>query len=291
MKNLQALSFPALIPKEGFRWICHGDDDRWRAADPPADWSAADYLAALHGEDVAKPELSDRFYLAASLDEIVTTGAHDKTTFGHLVTEPDLYLQFASAKGTPPELKVLANKFGLLDGTLNLKQLHDILRVERSKSVDLEEAFRFDPRSDVLAFCAQRADEWLGIFCLVRSMINDWTQSRKARDFVCMSSYLEQEYNSSLSGSLTYQLELNEQTGEAQSRIICSSLRNYIDVQWGMSVAANVLHRQCVECPNWFSVHPDTSRPEKVFCSDACRMRAYRKRKGGKRRGKSKSKQ
>jgi hypothetical protein len=67
--------------------------------------------------------------------------------------------------------------------------------------------------------------------------------------------------------------------GGRQSRIICSTLRHYIDVQWGMSIAANLLHRQCAECPNWFSVHPGTSRPEKIYCSDACRMRAYRKRK------------
>ena len=111
-------------------------------------------------------------------------------------------------------------------------------------------------------------------------MINEWTKLRETYNSATMSSYLKDGYNYALSGSLTYQLELNEQTGEAQSHIICSSLRNYIDVQWGMSVAANVLHRQCAECPNWFSVHPSSSRPEKLYCSDACRMRAYRKRKG-----------
>ncbi len=278
--NLEGLSVPVLIPAEGFRWICRDNNDHWRAAEPPADWSEADYSAvSLLEDEPPEPELSTRFYLAASVDEILRAHSEQKTNLGHLVTEPDLYLQFASEKGEPQRLKELVNKFGLLDGSLEGKS--QSLTVKRSKSVDLEEAFSFHHTpGDLLHFRADRADEWLKIFALVRSMIDEWTKLREARDFVSMRSVLKDGYNYALSGSLTYQLNLNDQTGEAQSRIICSSLRNYIDVQWGMSIAANVLHRHCAECPNWFSVHPSTSRPEKLYCSNACRMRAYRKRKG-----------
>jgi hypothetical protein len=282
--NLQALSFPALIPREGFRWVCRDHDGYWRAAEPPADWTTADYLAADFSGDgpAPKPELSNRYYLAASVDEVLEAHSEQKTNVGHLVTEPDLYLQFASEKGAPERLKELANKFGLLDGSLEQHE-KKILAVERSKSVGLEEAFRFHKSvHGLLHFRAEPAEEWLTIFGWVRLLMSNWQELREANDFADLGSYLDDGYNYLLSGSLTYQLELNEQTGEAQSRIICSTLRNYIDVQWGMSVAANVLHRQCAECPNWFAVHPGSSRPEKVFCSDACRMRAYRKRKNEK---------
>lgn len=85
-----------------------------------------------------------------------------------------------------------------------------------------------------------------------------------------------------MSGSLTYQVKMDPESGEVHSEMIASSLAQLLDVQWGMSVAVNVMHRQCAECPAWFAVHPGSGRPEKQFCSDACRMRAYRKRKAGK---------
>lgn len=37
--------------------------------------------------------------------------------------------------------------------------------------------------------------------------------------------------------------------------------------------------RRCEECPTWFEITPGKGRPEKRYCSSACSMRAYRKRK------------
>jgi hypothetical protein len=135
-------------------------------------------------------------------------------------------------------------------------------------SVGLEENFWFGRSKEVgdkLSFCAQSAYEWLNIFHLVRLVIADEApvhspvmQSRASRNSIQWTSMY-------LLSDESYQLEFNEQT------------------MGRMSIASNVLHRQCKECPNWFSVHPGTFRPEKLFCSDACRMRAYRKRKERKR--------
>jgi hypothetical protein len=36
--------------------------------------------------------------------------------------------------------------------------------------------------------------------------------------------------------------------------------------------------RQCAECGLWFELTPRTARVDKIFCSSACRTRAYRKR-------------
>jgi hypothetical protein len=35
----------------------------------------------------------------------------------------------------------------------------------------------------------------------------------------------------------------------------------------------------CQECSAWIDTVPGSNRPDKIYCSDACRMRAYRKRK------------
>ena len=37
--------------------------------------------------------------------------------------------------------------------------------------------------------------------------------------------------------------------------------------------------RKCEACGTWFEVSPRAGRPEKKYCSDACKMRAYRNRK------------
>jgi hypothetical protein len=39
--------------------------------------------------------------------------------------------------------------------------------------------------------------------------------------------------------------------------------------------------RACVQCRKWFTLEAGRGRSDKEYCSNACRMRAYRKRKGG----------
>ncbi len=48
-----------------------------------------------------------------------------------------------------------------------------------------------------------------------------------------------------------------------------------------LAIAVTDAHeiRRCEECPTWFEVTPGKGRPEKHYCSSACSMRAYRKRK------------
>jgi hypothetical protein len=86
-------------------------------------------------------------------------------------------------------------------------------------------------------------------------------------------------YNQWMTDSLKFEVTVDPATGEARSEVHAASLQHLVMIQWGMSIAASVEHRQCMECTAWFAVHPGAGRPEKLYCSDACRMRAYRKRK------------
>ncbi len=52
-------------------------------------------------------------------------------------------------------------------------------------------------------------------------------------------------------------------------------------LQFAVAVTHAPRIRRCEECPTWFEVTPGKGRPEKRFCSNACSMRAYRKRKAG----------
>lgn len=60
-------------------------------------------------------------------------------------------------------------------------------------------------------------------------------------------------------------------------------------LQATLAISGKVDFLQCRECRTWFEVSTKEARPDKRFCSNACRMRAYRKRKkdgeGVKKRG------
>lgn len=50
-------------------------------------------------------------------------------------------------------------------------------------------------------------------------------------------------------------------------------------LQATLAIAGKANFLQCRECRTWFEVSTKVARPDKRFCSNACRMRAYRQRK------------
>jgi hypothetical protein len=49
-------------------------------------------------------------------------------------------------------------------------------------------------------------------------------------------------------------------------------------LQFGHAVESNKSFRKCRECGTWFEVSPKKARSDKVFCSGACKAKAYRTR-------------
>ncbi len=49
-------------------------------------------------------------------------------------------------------------------------------------------------------------------------------------------------------------------------------------LQFAQAVTGSREHRQCQQCDKWFEIHPDVARTNRVFCSNACRSKAYRGR-------------
>lgn len=277
--SVGTIEFGALIPARGFRWIYRDEKDNWHLRAPPDDWPEADYRAArLYEKCTAKPELSNRFLLATTTGEWTRAVENHGTDFGKLISKPDLYLRFASERATPALILELANRYGLL----NSGNTH--FAVERSKASNIETEFDVSkelgvgPHPEILLLTGEKASDWIKAFETARFMVREWSEMSSEGDFKGMESFLENGFNDNMFGSLTYQVHLDSQTGRTQSSIIASSLADALAIQWGISIAANVQHRQCSECPTWFAVHPGSGRPEKQFCSDACRMRAYRQR-------------
>jgi hypothetical protein len=64
---------------------------------------------------------------------------------------------------------------------------------------------------------------------------------------------------------------------------LCIRPVSFQEALWAQLVLAidgNVNLRACVQCRRWFTLEAGRGRSDKEYCSNACRMRAYRKRKG-----------
>jgi hypothetical protein len=195
---------------------------------------------------------------------------------GQVIDEPNLYLKFGSDCPRPSTILEYANRFGLL------RYSQSTLKVRTVDAARIRSAFnwgRGELDSETLPLQAEKATDWLVAFGRASTNLRIWSELQESGDYVEMSDFLEMGFNYAMGSSLTYQVSMDPATGLIESDIIAASLADLIEVQWGTSIAANMLHRQCAECPNWFSIYPGSGRPEKQFCSDACRMRAYRERK------------
>ena len=136
------------------------------------------------------------------------------------------------------------------------------------------------PNKDCILL-VEPAFTWLQKHYQLNWDFNNWAETQASGDVKRIGDYLEY-YNVMGGGSLTYQTKMDQATGQPYGTIIASSLQGMLDVQYGMLLVAGAATKQCEECPAWIAIAPGSGRPEKKYCSDACRMRGYRKRKQAK---------
>jgi hypothetical protein len=94
-----------------------------------------------------------------------------------------------------------------------------------------------------------------------------------------LTRILQDLTNSWLSRACSPALLAEPNDGSFQLKMIPHDLIGFMWVQFAEAVAGGKEFRQCASCARWMEIAPGQGRPEKVYCSDACRMRAYRKRK------------
>ncbi|MEQ9247469.1 MAG: hypothetical protein RLO21_15915 [Nitratireductor sp.] len=83
----------------------------------------------------------------------------------------------------------------------------------------------------------------------------------------------------SISGRLSEQFDWKPDGQGMAFKLYPSNLIGSLWLQFADIVAVQTDYTRCVSCEKWFLVSPGTGRPDKKFCSNACRMRAYRNRK------------
>jgi hypothetical protein len=86
-----------------------------------------------------------------------------------------------------------------------------------------------------------------------------------------------------LSAHLQGRIEFGYSVGRERRLVMSPRPRDLIGAIW-IQFANTTLGptdlRQCSECPRWFMIEAGQGRRDKTFCSRACQMRAYRRRKG-----------
>ena len=88
--------------------------------------------------------------------------------------------------------------------------------------------------------------------------------------------------NEGLRARVHEQLRWNADLERLAIQIVPINLIGAMWLQFATAVEGGHEYGQCEVCKNWFEVTPGSGRPDKRYCSDACRMRAYRKRKAAK---------
>jgi hypothetical protein len=92
-----------------------------------------------------------------------------------------------------------------------------------------------------------------------------------------------QRYDAERKGLGTEANVLLRNDARNNSARLCIKPRDLINAmytQLALAIDGNVNLRSCLECRNWFTLEAGRGRSDKEYCSNACRMRAYRKRKG-----------
>jgi hypothetical protein len=93
---------------------------------------------------------------------------------------------------------------------------------------------------------------------------------------------VEDFINDGLKGRVSAQMGWSHAHRRPMTQLIPDSLLGAMWLQFSMAVSRNIDFGHCLECRSWFEISPGTGRPDKSYCSDACRMRAYRERKKAK---------
>jgi len=102
------------------------------------------------------------------------------------------------------------------------------------------------------------------------------------RGDVIMPAYrfIQEIINKRLNGCASPRMLWDERRGEMSVRLIPNNLLGAVWLQLALAIERNSEFRRCAECETWFEVSPGSGRSDKVYCSNACRVKAHRRRHG-----------
>ena len=147
-------------------------------------------------------------------------------------------------------------------------------------------ADRFGPLQEGPQLC----EDWYRAIHDIRSAVAVWDQAKATKNFgpiirevaerVMSQSYTSLELvGEGLPANI---LLISDKLGEPRLSIRLPTLADALWTALAMAVDGSEALQTCGQCKKWFTLKAGRGRSDKEYCSNACRMRAYRKRKGKK---------
>ena len=91
--------------------------------------------------------------------------------------------------------------------------------------------------------------------------------------------FVQQEINSRLEKTAAPKLLYDPESDQLELRLMPTNLLGALWLQFARSVEASKNYRRCRVCTQWFEVSVEGKRRHSKYCSDRCRMKAYRDRR------------
>jgi hypothetical protein len=91
--------------------------------------------------------------------------------------------------------------------------------------------------------------------------------------------HVQQVANKQLRGRVSPRLLWDEERGRLNLYLVPEGLVGALWLQFAGAVERDTDFRRCSECGLWFELAPGTARSDKLFCSNGCRTKAYRRRR------------
>jgi hypothetical protein len=118
----------------------------------------------------------------------------------------------------------------------------------------------------------------------MRRTIELWNMSERTGDLSKIIRAVQKTFvhHADFVPGVPVEILLKEDPLNASARL-CIRPHSLLHALWAqllLAIDGNLNLRACVECRKWFTLEAGRGRSDKEYCSNACRMRAYRKRKG-----------
>jgi hypothetical protein len=206
------------------------------------------------GYDVITVENPDRLEVDPPIIRILQPRS-ERTRRFDLFKARSAFLEFAQTPAIEDGIKAFADRYGPL-------------------VPDRPENFRF-------CWYGRHIDKWFRPIRSMHQLVELWNISGRTGDFSKIIRAVQRQSNVGNHG-WPVELFLKEDPQSASARLCIrpSSLREALWTQLILAIDGNVNLNACVQCRKWFTLEAGRGRSDKEYCSNACRMRAYRKRKG-----------
>ena len=297
----QLFSFEWRVHSCGYRWIkaCGNGEYQWES--PPPEYFYSDEIREDLKSD-ARDGLTQGYYVVTS-DDVSNTKLKILDNFEN---HPTLFLSYSQNPLNSDAVIDFANKWGFLTEGSFEKSLdvpspdndcQNILVHAEHASIWAMTHWNLKPMTDTWSLI-QKGDldsiekwsrQFLGDLLLtvpniiqikkeeLDEFIDRMIEQEGAVEFANFN--LQELINANISGNLTSNVRRDPKTNTWQLIVVPKNLISMLYLQLTQAITGGSEFRRCVVCTDWMEISPAGGRIDKMYCSDACRMRAYRKRK------------